>query len=207
MIAKELAQRLDGRERGREISREESAEAKASGLTVVYGASDDLLEFEGAIYDEVGGYEGCIVHLLDGKLVYCPEERCEDMDGCPFYRAKIAKAKRLEAVWRDEGNPCWTIKTDIPHETFNIHEDGELCCIGIVFDVTDTMEQPDKPLTIDELRGMEGEPVWATSIDGKYGGWMLVGDGYCDAIEGMESFDDYGTTWIAYRHKPGGANG
>ncbi len=45
----------------------------------------------------------------------------------------------LKAVWDDTGNPCWTYETDIPHETFEIYEDGELFCIGIVFSTKDLM--------------------------------------------------------------------
>ena len=31
----------------------------------------------------------------------------------------------------------WSYETDIPHETFNIYEDGEVWCVGIVFSVED----------------------------------------------------------------------
>lgn len=58
MKKEELAAMLNGREYRNEITREEAAEAKAAGLVVVYGASDDLMEFEGAIRDELGCYDG-----------------------------------------------------------------------------------------------------------------------------------------------------
>lgn len=49
---------LNGREYGDEITREEEAMAKAHGLVVVFGYSDDNMEFCGAITDEVGCYDG-----------------------------------------------------------------------------------------------------------------------------------------------------
>lgn len=54
MTAKELTAMLDGREVLGEISRVESETAKEAGLIVVYGYSDDNVEFRGAIDDEVG---------------------------------------------------------------------------------------------------------------------------------------------------------
>ena len=43
---------------------------------------------------------------------------------------------RSEAVW-GAGGVSWTFETDIPHETFNIYENGELFCVGIVFRMED----------------------------------------------------------------------
>ena len=58
MTKEELAARLTGREYRDEITAAEEAEARAAGLVVVFGASDDLMEFEGAIRDEIGCYDG-----------------------------------------------------------------------------------------------------------------------------------------------------
>ena len=38
-------------------------EAKENGLVIVYGASDDLMEFDGAIYDEGGCFDGGRVYF------------------------------------------------------------------------------------------------------------------------------------------------
>lgn len=58
MTAAELAALLNGREYRKEMSRDEEQVAKAAGLVVVFGASDDLMELRGAISDEVGCYDG-----------------------------------------------------------------------------------------------------------------------------------------------------
>ena len=53
ITAKELAEKLNGIAYGDSFD-DVKQEAKESGLVIVYGASDDLMEFDGAIYDEGG---------------------------------------------------------------------------------------------------------------------------------------------------------
>ena len=48
-----------------------------------------------------------------------------------------------------------------------------------------------KPLTLDELRGMMGEPVWCVSESGA--SWFIVNKGLLSIVNGV----------TAYRHKPG----
>ncbi len=137
MTAKELAEMLDRREVGEEIEWGEEQDIKDAGLVVVYGYSDDNVEFCGAINDEVGSYNGGTVYLtkngiLDGPACSCAED-CE----CPYFAKEREKARTIQAVWHDEGGPCWTFETDIPHETFTIMEDGAPWCIGIVFSMAD----------------------------------------------------------------------
>ena len=39
----------------------------------------------------------------------------------------------IEALWCEEdGGPSWTYRTTAPHETFNIMEEGDVYCIGLV---------------------------------------------------------------------------
>lgn len=69
---------------------------------------------------------------------------------------------------------------------------------------------PNNPLTIEELRKMDGEPVWIieTEIGKSY--WAIVKDaqdldvGLCTATdpEDYGSFGLYGKSWLAYRCKP-----
>lgn len=133
MNKEQLAALLDGREYGHEITREEAATAKENGLIVVFGASDDLMEFRGAIDDEVGCFEGGDAFLTANGIF---ENECRDYD-CPYAEREREKCKVISAVWCDGSGPCWTYKTDIPHATFSIVEDGEPYCTGIVFAVAD----------------------------------------------------------------------
>lgn len=75
-----------------------------------------------------------------------------------------------------------------------------------------------KPLTLEELRQMDGEPVWVVDLRPKsVNKYCVISisaplkyqdiDHYNVAyIPGTEhdwySFDEYGKIWIAYRHKP-----
>ena len=64
---------------------------------------------------------------------------------------------------------------------------------------------PNDPLTLEELRGMDGEPVWITKMDGSGGVWMLVDTEYelCREAHGeMAVFENCGKTWMAYRRRP-----
>lgn len=126
-MSKRFADKLNGREYGFEMTLEEIDEAKGLGYVVVFGYSDDCMELRGAIHDEAGCWNGGKILLdKDGILEEC---ECD----CKHYQNAKSKAKIIEAVWNKEGY-SWTYKTDIPHHAFEILEDGEKYCRGIVFD-------------------------------------------------------------------------
>ena len=63
----------------------------------------------------------------------------------------------------------------------------------------------DKALTLDELRKMDGEPVWVQSPGvPEYGRWAIVeGVGEnCLFLHDDFTCHDYGKTWLAYCQKP-----
>ena len=138
MDAKAAAAKLNGCEYGEEGSNGFWADMKRQGLVAAFGASDDLLEFRGAIHDEVGAWDGTTVYLNAEGLI---QKRCE-CDRCPYDKERMAAAKKtgkqIEAVWSPK-NPdaSWLIKSNIPHEAFDVMEDGELYCRGIVFRLSD----------------------------------------------------------------------
>ena len=106
MTEVEFAKILNGREYGLEMTPAEERQAEELGLVVVFGYSDDNAEFRGAIYDEIGCYDG----------------------GRVFERGD----KYIDAKWCD-GEYSWMYDTNIPHAVFDIYEDGEKFCRGIVF--------------------------------------------------------------------------
>lgn len=61
-------------------------------------------------------------------------------------------------------------------------------------------QQPNEPLTLEELREMDGEPVWVRRM-GKDVECMVIGSVEWNAGEYYD-FSDYGKTWLAYAHKP-----
>jgi len=141
MNTKELADLLNGRNYRDEITNDEERKALENGLVVVFGASDDLMGFRGAIYNEIECNEGGTAYLnKDGLL----ENECDDCD-CPYFEKEKDKAKEINAIWcpdevkDDNGNIIdyisWDYETDIPHEKFAIIEDEGIYCLGIVFDI------------------------------------------------------------------------
>ena len=139
MTKEQFATLLNGREYGNEITSSEESTAKENGLVVVFGASDDLMEFRGAMNGELGAYEGTVAHLTDDSLFEEYESACECE--CKYYVKAKEKCKTITALWCPPTGGSWAYETDIPHATFNIYEDGELYCTGIVFEVTSLSEK------------------------------------------------------------------
>lgn len=137
MNAVEFAKMLDGRQYGHEITVAEAALAKEHNLVVVFGASDDLMELRGAVDEEIDCYDGGSSFLTaDGDLFN--EDEHEYCGKCKYYLAVKAQTHELKALW-DENDlgASWTYEIDVPFSTFNIMEDDELYCVGIVFSMDD----------------------------------------------------------------------
>jgi hypothetical protein len=108
-------------------------EMGANNLVAVYGASDDLMEFNGAICDEVDAYDGGTAYLNSTGLI---ENECDNYE-CPHFEKLKQSATTIEAIWHDTGEVSWTYKTSIPHSVFTVMEDDEVYCRGIVFSLED----------------------------------------------------------------------
>lgn len=132
MTKEEAAARLDGNKYRNEGSRALFAEMKAVGLVAVYGASDDLMEFRGAVHDEVGCYDGGETTFTAAGLL---ANKCSN-DKCPYHAKEKKNAATVKAIW-DDGGYSWRYETRIPHAQFTIVEDGESYCRGIVFALSD----------------------------------------------------------------------
>ena len=131
-LAEVFARKLNSREYGKELTAEEEQWAEANGLVVVFGASDDLMEFRGAIDDEVGCYDG-------GTFAFTKDGFKTDANG------SYVGNNIIEAIWYEydkeytKYNYAWRYETDIPHFCFDIIGDEETdpYCQGIVFSVDD----------------------------------------------------------------------
>lgn len=115
MDIKKFAKLIDGQEYPAEkLEREFATLAAELGYVIIYGLSDDLLEFSGAYSEELGAWNGLDLGFVNA--VWSP----------------------------DEPEVSWLIKTELPHEPFTIIEDGEVYCIGAVvygFDLPQIEEQ------------------------------------------------------------------
>jgi hypothetical protein len=147
MTAKQLAEILTGREYRSETTTEERNAAANAGLVIVFGAGDDLMEFEGAINDEVGSWKGATVTVdptgiqADWDGIDSADRR--DIEFMRDYFRREGGGRTIEALWAKEGDYSWTFKTDLPHETFEIVEDGAPYCRGIVFALADCVAAKD----------------------------------------------------------------
>ncbi len=137
-----LAELINGRAYRNEMHKEEEQIAKESGLVIIFGASDDLVEFRGAIYDEIDAYNGThFIIATPGTEIPVDENhetfrKAKQLEAITIEEESQTKKNRFEAVWSPDEPECsWLIKTDLPHSTFDIMEDGELYCRGLIIEV------------------------------------------------------------------------
>lgn len=139
--AKKLAALLSGKEYPLRISAELRAQASAAGLVIVYGASDDLMEFNGAIDDEIGVCGGIEVEIDKDDVIRdwdsIVDNDLGNKDIMRDYFRREGRGKKIEALWSPGDGYSWKYETDIPHETFEIVEGGAPYCRGIVFAIVD----------------------------------------------------------------------
>jgi hypothetical protein len=60
--------------------------------------------------------------------------KCAD-NSCPYFeKIKEATTDTIKALWDTEGY-SWVYETEMPHASFDIMEDGETYCRGIVVEL------------------------------------------------------------------------
>ena len=133
MNTTEIAAMLNGSEYPLRIAKDIASAAKAGGIVIVYGASDDLMEIDGAACDEIGNHNGGTAYFTPAGLLV---NECEN-DRCPHFERAKERAATIEAVFDPGDGKTWAYKTEIPHETFDVMEDGQVYCTGIVFALAD----------------------------------------------------------------------
>lgn len=130
-ILKEAKERFGRREIGHEVSAADKAWLIENNLVVIYGASDDLAEIDGAVCDEVGiGWRNKSILFHRGS-VYVPE--CDD-EGCPHEEAIRNNCERVGVRW-DESitGPSWYYIATFPHETFDVYDGDDYYCQAVIF--------------------------------------------------------------------------
>jgi len=142
MTPSALAELLNDSQYPFRLSPDQTAIAKQFRLVVVYGASDDLMELEGAIYDEVSAPALAFVDtqgLLPDFNTLVSDSQV-DKDQLRAYFEREPKGVAIESLWCSDDVYSWIIKTTIPHATFNIREDDDFFCRGIVFSLSDAVK-------------------------------------------------------------------
>ena len=132
VAARDFALVLENVKMGGELTLNQEAYCKQCGLVVVFGASDDLAEFRGAINDEAGMDE---IRLTEsGKIM--SEESIDALQSL-LDDGTIKKAPPTRIITHTFGNEGHRFATDIPHAEFSVFEDGEPFGKGIVFHISD----------------------------------------------------------------------
>jgi hypothetical protein len=148
MTKEQFAAMLNNRQYGDEITKEECQLAKDCDLLVAFGYSDDGLELRGLIEDELGAWEGLTLHIFlnanNGKTIY----HKAGQETSPIASFLQLKPLIIEAIWcpdklatcPDNLDTSWLIKANVPHATFDIFDDEDLFCRGIVLDKKDIVK-------------------------------------------------------------------
>lgn len=142
-----LATLLNGRHQGEEMKGINEADLKREGIVIVFGYSDDNVEFRGAINDEQGAYEGA-EFLINRLGLVILDESGSDCDGCIHKFDIKDMSYPLKALWCKYQDYAWAFDTPIDHYTFDIMEDDKKFCQGIVFKLNDI------PLPVEYIRNM-----------------------------------------------------
>ena len=95
------------------------------------------------------------------------------------------------------------IKCNWPDSRYTILREALDMAVKALEDVTDKNVGKNTPLTPDELREMDGEPVYI--VDGDVAWWDIVSfslQGWLYLVKGKQfRYSRYGE-WLAYRQKP-----
>lgn len=161
MTSEECAARLAGLDDCREIGTALEAEAKAAGLVIVLGSGDDLMQFRGAIHDDLETYDGRVAEIdAQGLFPAWAEIDTDHPEGIRAWLAREAGDKAtISAVWCGEGGYLWSYRTDLPHATFDIMEEGEPFCRGIVFALADL------PTAAPPMTKAQQAALWKAQVD------------------------------------------
>ena len=99
------------------------------------------------------------------------------------------------------------IKCNWPDSRYTILREALDMAVKALEDVPDKDAGKNEPLTLDELRQMDGEPVYCVEITGRQE-WLFRRDGgFVDMYGEFTSddfmvWDNYGKLWWCYRQKP-----
>lgn len=122
----EFANTLGVRPKGDEVPYYMACEAQRLGYLIIFGSSDDLVEICGKRSDELDAFRPTTFYVSQHRIYTADETH-----------PAAARPVHAEYSQPTAAQPSlWKFKTDIPHATFDIMEDGELYCRGLVIDTT-----------------------------------------------------------------------
>ena len=120
---KEFAAMLHGRDCQPNLTPDELLLAKQRGFVVVYGDSDDRVEFEGAIREE-GDANPLVKDSPAAVLVLSEDGKLLD-DESDLYADYIKENRNvINVFYCSKDGINWVFETEIPHETFLTYDGG-----------------------------------------------------------------------------------
>jgi hypothetical protein len=140
MNAKQFAQLIDGQCYPFLMSKEECQLAEENELLVAFGSSDDLLELEGAIRDEIDAWNGTKIYIVKGVV-----RDADEIEGDLYYQTEepFDKLRSILLEWEPKSLPgaSWLVTvggdrlSDEDIASFDIKDDESegLFCRGVVF--------------------------------------------------------------------------
>jgi len=152
----DLAKLLDGNECGYELDNEYNIDVNdiccKNKWVIVFGASDDLIEFRGFIDDEDGAYDGTLMKLVKPGDFYMEDEDTEtykkskEYKFVPISESELKEIQNngyqntcvVEMLWcPNDSNASWQVNSKgAPFVRFNIMEDEELYCEAVIIDIS-----------------------------------------------------------------------
>lgn len=137
----EFAELLNNRDYMCEITKQEEDLARQHGLLVVFGYSDDLVEFRGIVYEEVSAYNGTTLQINSEGVIpkwETIQAGISEQEAEEYFRVKALPHVGIRAQWCSKGGPPWKITAidiDPSHfASFLIIDEGEPFCQGLVID-------------------------------------------------------------------------
>ena len=135
-LIQSFADRISGQEYPLRDSNLDIEYAKANNLVIVFGNSDDLLEFRGAIDESINAFpDGALAYISNGKAI-SESELIQDQKVLQKYGfLTTLPPLSVEAIWDPEGiDAMWLIKVmGVESASFTVMEDGSVFCHGAVF--------------------------------------------------------------------------
>lgn len=122
--------------------------------------------------------------------------------------AVLQESKRQNEIMSDDPNTFFASK-DVVKGQQNARKRIEALDMAIHALRAQQEQERNEPLTLKELRQMDGEPVWVVNVatkkcDGFHDEWALVSAARrnVESVSVIYHFENYGEFWLAYRRKP-----
>ena len=120
---KEFAAMLHGRDCQPNLTPDELLLAEQKGFVVVYGDSDDRVEFKGAIRAE--GYTNPLVKDCPAGVLMLSEDGKLLDDESELYAEHVREKRNvINVFYCSKDGLNWVFETQIPHETFLTYDGG-----------------------------------------------------------------------------------